>query len=218
MMSPELRARVLTEVREEPSPTRTAHQKRVALLVGLGVLATSGLFFAMGGFAQGQRPAELVTFSAGVALVMAILLTWTATAAPRSMLPRPRRVVVTVCALAAPVLAASALAAARLWPAEAAAGDVAAGVHLSCGAMALVQGTLPLLVLVLPRRRGDPVHPVLTGAVLGMTAGAFAATLAYLRCPHASASHGILAHVTPAIALTVVGAVLGNVLLRTRGR
>ena len=216
-MSPELRARVLTQVRQTPSPTRSAHQTRVAGIIGIGTFATAALFVAMGGFSRGSRPAELVMFTAGFALVVSVVLTRITASTPRSMLPRSRALVLTACALAAPVLALAALAAGLLWPGVAGE-EVAAGIDLACGGMALVQGTLPLLVLLLPRRGGDPVHPVLTGAALGMTAGAFAATMAYLRCPHTAASHGIVAHVAPAIVLTVAGALLGRLLLGIRGR
>jgi hypothetical protein len=40
--------------------------------------------------------------------------------------------------------------------------------------------------------------------------------MAYLRCPHAAASHCVLAHVAPTLLLTALGALLGATLLRVR--
>jgi hypothetical protein len=87
---------------------------------------------------------------------------------------------------------------------------------LACGAMTIAQGALPLLALLLPRRGSDPVHPALTGAALGMTAGGWAVVMAYLRCPHAAMTHALLAHVVPTLALAALGAALGGWLLRLR--
>jgi len=215
MTSTELRARILAEVKKTPSDTRVQHRKRIAMIVALGTVATSAVFFAMGGFATGTRPTELIAFSAGFALVAAIVLTRISTTRPGSMLPRASNVVVTAAVAAAPVLAVCALAAAAMWP-EPASEDVPAKTHLACGLMTIAQGALPLIVLVVPRRGTDPVHPVITGAALGMSAGAWTAMMAYLRCPHASATHCILAHVVPTLVLTAVGAVLGRMILRTR--
>jgi hypothetical protein len=215
MNSAELRARIIDEAKKTPAPTRAEHQKRVAIVVTLGTLATAGLFFAMGGFAPGHRPAELIGFTAGFAVVAAMILTKLSRPPRGSMLPPARPLLATVCIVAAPVLAVAVLAATLIWPAHTD-DDVSVKTHLACGFMTVVQGALPLIVLVLPRRGSDPVHPVLTGAALGMTAGAWTAAMAYLRCPHAAASHCILAHVAPTLILTAIGALLGRMFLRVR--
>jgi hypothetical protein len=124
-------------------------------------------------------------------------------------------VLVTASIAAAPVLAVSVLAATTMWP-DPVDDDVALKGHIACALMTVVQGVLPLVVLIAPRRGSDPVHPMITGAALGMTAGAWTAALAYLRCPHVAASHCILAHVVPTLALTAIGALLGRMFLRTR--
>jgi len=215
MNTAELRARILEEAKKTPSPTRDEHRKRVAVVVALGTLATAGLFFAMGGFAPGARPMELIGFSAGFAVVAAIVLTRISRPRQGSVLPAPRSLLVTACVAAAPMLAVAVLAATTMWP-EPAHEDVPTKTHLACGLMTVVQGALPLVVLIIPRRGSDPVHPAITGAALGMTAGAWTAAMAYLRCPHAEASHCILAHVVPTLALTAIGAVLGRMFLRVR--
>lgn len=214
-MNADLRARVLAEAKSTPAPTRAEQQKRIAVVVTLGTLATTALFFAMGGFAPGTRPVELIGFTAGFAFVAAVILTRLSGRRSRSMLPAPRSLLVTACVAAAPMLGVCVLAATTMWP-EAAHEDVPTKTHLACGVMTVMQGALPLVVLLVPRRGSDPVHPVLTGAALGMTAGAWTAAMAYLRCPHASASHCILAHVVPTLALTAIGAVLGRMFLRVK--
>lgn len=214
-MSSDLRARVLAEAKKAPSPTRAEHQRRVLLVIVMGTLAAAVVFMAMGGITPGTRPVEMIAFTAGFAMVAALVVGRLASPPKGSMLPRPRSMLVTVCVGAAPLLALAAIAATLAWPAPA--GEpVDERVHLACGAMTFVQGILPLVALFLTRRGIDPVHPVVTGAALGMTAGAWTAMMAYMRCPHAAATHCIVAHVAPTIILTLVGAVLGFLILRPR--
>lgn len=215
MNTADLRARILEEAKKTPALTRAEHQKRVGIIVTIGTLATLVLFYAMGGLAKGPRPLELVGFTAGFALLSAIILTRLSRPRRTSPLPAPRSVLLTACIAAAPVLAVSVLATTIMWP-EHADEDVSTKSHIACAFMTIVQGALPLVVLIVPRRGSDPVHPMVTGAALGMTAGAWTAAMAYLRCPHAGASHCILAHVMPTLVLTAIGAVLGRMFLRQR--
>jgi hypothetical protein len=213
--SGELRARILAEVACIPAPTRPEHERRILLLATFGALATTSLFFVMGGFARGARPTELVVFTASFGLVGALVLTRVSAGVTGSMLGRPRQVLLLACIGLAPVLAIVALLAAVWWP-ESASEAVPTRAHLACGLITIVQGVLPLVALVVPRRGSDPVHPAITGAALGMTAGAWTAMMAYLRCPHAEAFHCIVAHVIPTLVLTAVGALLGRAFLKLR--
>jgi hypothetical protein len=214
-MSPDLRARVLAEVAKTPSPTRAEHGKRVAVIAVIGALATLVLFFAMGGIKIGSKPLELVAFTAGFAAIAALVLKRLSTGRPGSMLGRPSRTLVVACVVAAPLLSISLLVAAVLWP-HAAHEQVAGRTDWTCGSMTVIQGLLPMIVLLVPRRGADPVHPAITGAALGMTAGAFAAALAYVRCPHGETLHCVVAHVLPTLLLTALGAALGRALLRVK--
>jgi hypothetical protein len=214
-MSTDLRSRILAEVKKTPAPTRAEHRKRVALVAGIGAIATTALFFATGGFTPGARPAELIAFTVGFALFAAAMLTRLSSGGSTSMLGRPRHVLVTACIVTAPLLAIVALVAAMCWPGPASE-PVPGAAHLSCAALTLLQGSLPLIALLAPKRGSDPLHPAVTGAALGMTAGAWTATMAYLRCPHAAALHCIVAHVAPTVLLTLVGAALGWALLRIK--
>lgn len=214
-MNPDLRARVLAEIAKTPSPTRSEHAKRIAIVAVLGALATLALFFAMGGVKIGTKPIELVAFTAGFAAISALVLKRLSTGRPGSMLGRPSRTLVAACVALAPILALSVLVGAVLWP-HAAHETVPGRTDWVCGSMTVMQGLLPMLVLLVPRRGADPVHPAITGAALGMTAGAFAAALAYVRCPHGETFHCVAAHVAPTLILTVIGAALGRTLLRVK--
>lgn len=211
-----LRARVLAEARGLPSPTRAQHRARALALGAGGVLATLALFFATDGLKPGTRPAELIAFHAVFTLAFALVLTRLSGGAPGNMLGRPRAVLLGAPALAAPALALGAVAAAALWPEVAAADDPSTRTHVACSVLTIVQGALPLAALLVPRRGTDPIHPAVSGAALGMTAGAWAATMAYLRCPHGAASHCVIAHVGPTLLLAAAGAALGALLLRIK--
>ena len=212
--SVDLRTRVLAAAAGAPAPTRAAHRSRVLALATFGALATTALFFVMGGFARGTRPGELIAFTAGIGLFAAIVMTRVSTGGG-SMLGRPRSVLLLACVVAAPLLACAALATAMMWP-ENAAEEVPGHAHLACAAITLAQGALPLAFLLFARTGTDPVHPAITGAALGMTAGAWSAMMAYLRCPHVPATHCIVAHVLPTVVLTIAGALLGRFVLRLR--
>jgi len=211
----DLRARVLAEVARTPSPTRAVHRRRVLLIAALGALATASLFLAMGGMSPGTRPVEMIAFTVGFGLLAAAVLTRLSAGERGSMLGRPRSVLLTAVVVMAPLLALVALCSTLVWP-ESAAEPVGGGANIGCGLMSVVQGSLPLVALLLPRRGSDPVHPALTGAALGMTAGAWTVVMAYLRCPHAAATHCIVAHVAPTLVLTALGAALGWLLLRVK--
>lgn len=211
----DLRSRVLAEVARTPSATRVVHKRRVLLIAAIGALATSSLFIAMGGMAPGTRPVEMIAFTVGFGLLAAAVLTRLSSGERGSMLGRPRSVLLTAVIVMAPLLALVALCATLVWP-ESAAEPVAGAANIGCGLMSVAQGALPLIALLIPRRGSDPVHPALTGAALGMTAGAWTVVMAYLRCPHADAMHCIVAHVAPTLVLTALGAGLGWLLLRVK--
>lgn len=215
--SEELRARILAEVARAPSATRAEHRRRSLVTTFVALVAIVGVFFLTGGgVVPGNRPAQLVAFSSGVALVLAMGLTvFSSARGSRSMLGPSTRWLYLVCLFSAPLLGVAALVAASMWPGVSA--MPAGGKNdMGCAALTLVQGVAPLLALILPRRGTDPIHPAMTGAALGTTAGAWAAAMAYLRCTHPSPMHGMIAHVAPVIVLGLVGALLGARVLRIR--
>lgn len=211
----DLRARVLAAAAQTPSPTRADYKRRVVLVAAIGAVATVALFVVMGGMRPGTRPVEMIAFTVGFGLVAAAILTRLSGGKSGTMLGRPRSQLVMGLVLTAPVLAVIAFCSTLAWP-EPAGEHVEGAAHFTCGAISVLQGALPLLALLVPKRGSDPVHPAITGAALGMTAGAWSVVMAYLRCPHAAALHCVLAHVVPTLVLTALGAVLGWLLLRVR--
>jgi len=210
-----LRARVLAEIAKAPSPTRDVVARRSRTVVLVGAVVTALAFVAMGGVRPGARPLEMLLLSVGVALASAVVLLYVVRPPSGSMLARPRAVVLVASAAAAPVLAVAAVVTALVWPGLASE-PVLTRIHVACGAMTVAQGLVPLAALFLTRRGSDPVHPVVSGAALGMAAGALAATMAYARCPHAAVAHCLAAHVAPALLLAALGAALGALVLRVR--
>jgi hypothetical protein len=208
-----LRARVLAAVASTPSPTRGAHKRRVLFTAAIGALTTASLFLAMGGMRPGTRPVEMIACTAGFGLLAVAVLTRLSSAG--SMLGRPRSVLLAAVVVTAPLLALVVLGATIAWP-EPAKEHVGGSADLACGLLSVVQGALPLVALLVPRRGSDPVHPAITGAALGMTAGAWTVVMAFLRCPHAAAMHCIMAHVAPTLFLTALGAGLGWLFLRVK--
>ncbi|MDB4943130.1 MAG: hypothetical protein JWP97_2664 [Labilithrix sp.] len=211
----DLRARILAEVAKTPAATRAKHRRHVLLVTALGALAAVLLFMAMGGPRIGLRPLPMIAFTSGTGLLLAIALTRVAAGPRSSPLGRPRPFLAGAALAAAPLLAVALLAAATLWP-EHVEPAVAARSDVGCALMSLVQGALPLLVLVVPRRGSDPVHPVVTGAALGAAAGSWSAAMAYVRCPHTALEHCLVAHVVPTLVLAALGGALGWALLRQR--
>jgi hypothetical protein len=63
------------------------------------------------------------------------------------------------------------------------------------------------------RRRTDPVHPGIAGAVLGVTAGLAAGSLVDLWCPVGHIPHVLLGHILPLVLVALAGAWAGRRLL-----
>jgi hypothetical protein len=224
--SPEARARALAAIAGVAAPTRAEHRRRESAVAMAAATATAALFFAMGGFGVGARPGALVAFTSGLGLVAAFAVTFGGLSRVESrserserrvlsMLGRPAEHLLLLCFALAPALTVVALGAAALWPGDVHE-DVSPHAHLACLAVSLIQGALPLAALLLIRRGSDPIHPGLTGAVLGTIAGGWTSAMAYLRCPHASVAHGLVAPVAPVILLAALGCVLGRALLKIR--
>ena len=211
--SAELRARILGTAAEQPALTRAQHRRHVMTVAALGALATAALFFVMGGVQRGARPAEVVAFTGGLGAFAAIALT--RGSGPVSVLGPPRHMLLLVGLLTTPALALVVLLAYTLWPVPPV-HSVGPSSHVGCAAITVAQGGIPLLAFLIPRRGTDPVHPLLTGASLGVTAGAWSSMLAHLRCGHPGSEHALAAHVLPVVFLALVGALLGRRLLSLR--
>ena len=60
------------------------------------------------------------------------------------------------------------------------------------------------------------MHPVASGAALGVASGALAGLLVVLWCPVAAPMHVAVGHVLPIVALAMIGSVLGHHVMALR--
>jgi len=211
--SPALRARLMATIASDPSPTRRAWRWRACAATAAGAFVTTALFVAMGGVVRGARSLPLVAAAAAPGLFTAALMAWAARPT-RSMLGRPRPAIVLACATALVFLALGAAATSHAGAHDEPALKI--GTHVGCGLISMVQAAAPFGLLFFLSRRAVPVLPTATGAALGMTAGAAAEMMAYLRCPYTSLGHGLTAHVLPVAVSALVGAALGRRVLAPR--
>jgi hypothetical protein len=89
-------------------------------------------------------------------------------------------------------------------------------VGLKCFALTLAAALGPLVGLALVRRSSDPMHPIASGAALGVASGSCAGVMVVLWCPVTAPAHVAVGHVLPIVLLATVGAVLGHHLMAMR--
>jgi hypothetical protein len=216
--SQDLRERVLRDVAGRAGVPRSRARQRVAAALGV---ASVVLFSLSRGNHIDARPLALAGASTAAAAALSLALLggvvsrWPGDA-PSMLPPGARRSYVTVAASFAVLVLVAAMAAAAAGALGLGHERLGCSDHLRCGGLALVQGALPLLALTFLRAGDEPRRPAVTGAALGAVAGAWAGTLAWLRCPHVTLDHGILAHALPALILAAVGAIVGARVLRLR--
>jgi hypothetical protein len=170
--------------------------------------ALGGVFAAAGGAHCESRSPTLIAGTAMGAGVLALVSLWSALSRGRSMLGRPRAIVLAI-AVAAPVAlfvwkvgwSAQYPDALDAWPVR---------VGFRCLGLTLAMSLWPLFALALARRGTDPVHPAVTGAAFGVAVGACAWVLTDLWCPIAYPPHLLLGHVLPIALLAGLGAYLGK--------
>jgi len=230
-VSAELKAWVLTSTAAEPSPTRTAVNRRnilismIAAASGVGafvifaLLTSEGQLVRLGSEVAPQRHLErsvwLVVTTAGGALGVAAIALWFALCRGRSMLGRSRSWLLCGIALIPLALFAWKVSCSLAfgdpmveWPERP---------GLKCLSLSLLVAAGPLLAF-LAARRSAPVHPALNGAAIGVASGACAWVALDLWCPVAFVPHLLLGHVLPLCILAGTGAVLGRALLSLRSR
>ena len=230
-MSATLKARVLAAAAAEPSPTRTAVERRNRLLAviaaasGIGAfmlfaaLMSEGQLLRLGGDIAPQqrveRPVWLVFTTAGGALGIAAAALWLTLRRGRSMLGRSRTLLLYGGLLIPITLFAWKVGSSvvlgdgmLLWPERA---------GLKCLSLSLLVAIGPLLSF-LAMRRSAVVYPELNGAALGFAAGACAWLAVDLWCPVAYVPHLLFGHVLPMFILAAVGALLGRIFLSLHRR
>lgn len=192
---------------QRPSPTRAAWRARAAITLGLAVALALAIFAYAGGPRLEPRPLGLVaTTAAGAACVAALALAG-ALGRGASGLGHPRR---TLLAL---MIGAPLTLLAWKWGWSATSPDMIVAwterPGLRCLALSLSTGLPPLLALALLWRDRDPVHGTLTGAAMGVAAGACSWVLIDLWCPVGYPPHLLIGHLLPMGVLALTGAILG---------
>ncbi|MBL9022148.1 MAG: DUF1109 family protein [Myxococcales bacterium] len=199
-----LRARVLSTVGRDPSPSRSALAKRTvaALLVG----AVGASVFA----ATGRHETHEGSFStSGGAILLAVALALSGLALVRRA-SSPSRVAPAIgLALA---IAATLVLATSLWVDDPFA-HLAVGVHLACSLMTIGLGVALVVAIALARRGTEPIAPGRVGLALGGVFGLWAAGLVSLRCGHAEVDHLLGAHLAPVVLVIGLAIVISRRLL-----
>lgn len=205
----ESKVRLLAQVSAERSPTR----REVRLLAGvgaaLGILVSVCAFLAVGGFREGGLPRDprLIAWTvSGTAALAAAAAAWSVRrgrtlGAPRAVL-RGLIVALPLVLFAWKVGVSSFFPGGTDWD--------PARVGLRCLGVGHLVGLPVLAGFFVARWRTDPLHPGLTAAALGATAGVFAALLVDLWCPVGHPGHVLLGHVLPVVSLTLLAWALGR--------
>lgn len=207
---------VLELVRHHPSPTRRQWLARGTLLVGLAVALALAIFVAAGGIRQAPRPVDLVVATASGAACIATLALAGALGRGRVGLGRSRRGLLGLMVGTPLLLLAWKLSWSATSPDMVVEWTERPG--LRCLQLSLSTGLPPLLALVLLWRDRDPVHGRVTGAAMGIAAGACSWVLIDLWCPVAYPPHLLIGHVLPMILLASLGAILGHRVIGLRER
>jgi hypothetical protein len=174
------------------------------------------VFVVAGGPHASQRPVSLVVTAAAAWAAIATVATGLALRRGRSMLG-PRRAWLLAAAIAVPLLLGLTwfgLPSPLVWA------SVPHGypIDVRCFAVTLALAVGPFLAFVRLRREGDPVHPGVTGAALGVAAGAWGAVLIDLHCEMTDPLHVLLGHMLPVVLLAITGTLVARSVLAIRAR
>jgi len=208
MNAEELRTRTIAAVTTCPSRTHRAFRARTILLMTSSVAASLVIFFLAGGLRAAQRPESLVAGTLGGGLAIAVLSVFAGIYRGRSMLPRPGWQLVLIVTLVPAALFTWKIAWSARYPGMMV--DWPERPGLRCLVLTVAMGIIPLVTLVSLCRNSEPLRPGLVGAAMGVAVGAGAWVFLELWCPVAYPHHLLIGHVAPALALAMIGAVLGR--------
>lgn len=218
-MSPddEREARILAAVAEAAGPTRAQVQRRTAVVLAAALAGGIAIFSYAGGFRLGgePRPLALTALTFGGTLVIAATALRLAYGRTGSALGPPRVALVAIAVLT-PLLAFVWKVGVSLLFDGATEWLFPERIGLKCLVLSLSIASVLATALLFVRRGTDPVHPRLTGAALGVTAGAVAVVLTDLWCPVGHPVHVLVGHIVPIGVHGVVGALVGGWILGVR--
>jgi hypothetical protein len=210
----ELKQRILAASAKAPSPSRTAMRRRLVLLIagGAGAMVAIYWLFALQLFGWQSIPRSRILAGGtllGATSVAAIAVA-VAVGRGRHMLGRPRHLLIALIVLTPLALFAWKTGWSALF------GNLAESPLLGnrCLSMAMAMGAVPLALLTMTRRAGEPRHPGLMGAAMGIAVGACGWVLIDLWCPVAGPLHLLRGHLLPVVLLGLLGAAVGRVVLR----
>jgi hypothetical protein len=211
---PDLRDRVLAEVRSAPVAPRSVGSWRRTLVACAGVGVSFAILMSIGGPGPYGRPQSYTVALAALWALVGAAVAWAGVARGPSMLGRPVSWRALAAILAPVGLVVTALLASALWPPPFKVADL--DKHLTCIEFTVLMALGPLLAFTFLRRGSDPVAPRLTGAAIGAASGCIGAVGIELRCSHATLAHVALGHVLPVALLTVVGALVASRVVAVR--
>lgn len=217
-MSDETRkAELLALVRSVPSPTRAQRQIRSLIAAAAALAIMVALFVALGGVRPGGhlttqmmvvRPLELMVITFAGAAVLAATALWALFWRGKSMLGRKRAWLIIFSVLIVGLLFGWKVFASSSFPDMTVPWERRPGYR--CLGISLLFGAWPFAALCFIRHRSDSVHPRLTGAALGVVAGACTWLLVDLWCPVAYPPHLLFGHVLPVVLFALLGMWLGG--------
>jgi hypothetical protein len=217
MSDADRRERLFAQLKMMPSPTRATYRLRNLVVILGAVLAMFILFEVLGGVRAGgeripylvvERPNGLIMTTASGASLLAFLAVWALFGRGGSMLGRSggwlvagSMVVIASLFTWKLLVSASYAEMTSPWPSRP---------GLRCLGASAALGIWPLLALSYARRRSDAVHPSMTGASIGVSAGAVTWVLVDLWCPVAYVPHLLLGHVLPVLLFAAAGSLVGR--------
>jgi len=210
----------LAKLDADPAPTRQRIRVQNLILFVVVACILAEIFRWWGGVRPQGRPLSLVVETAIGAACIAAVATWTLAGRGRSMTGRTTTFL-GIAGFATPL----ALFVWKIFWSAQFQGMMGVGpmgpdglprFGWKCLRLSLALGLFPLLAMALVRRNSDPNNPRLTGATLGVAAGACAWVFTDLWCPVGNVSHLLVGHVLPITLLAALGAALGHLLIGVR--
>jgi hypothetical protein len=212
---PDLRARILEQARGAPSPTIAVERSRSVLASALAALLVLALAYRFG-LPPARSSQALLAVALGGGLT-ALAASWVVASRGRSMLGRPRSVLVAVAVVVPVALLVVATAVTGLEGGVVMTGGTL-GRHLTCVGLTLAFALGPLLAFAYVRRGSDPVHPRALGAALGAAAGAWGGAMIDVHCALTTVEHLAIGHALPIALVSALGALLGAKVLGVSAR
>ncbi|HUK61704.1 MAG TPA: NrsF family protein, partial [Dongiaceae bacterium] len=206
---------VLAMAAAPPSMDRKSTRRAHRAILLLGPLLLAVLLVMLGGFTPGDRPISFVIGTTSGWIAVAIACGWLATGrgGGKSMLGPPTHVLIGTVLVAPLALFGWLMLWNIVYHQASCAADISAW-GKSCHSLIVAMSAVMFSAFAAIRRFGDPVHPKSSGAVMGVAAATAAGSVINLRCTCTTMLHVGVGHVLPLLVSSLLGALLGSLLLR----